>query len=174
MKERQKLNYELHVILMQKGIVVFVLANYLDDVLVWNYAMSGLRGDWIGGNGFLSRLYSCLKLPEIHTFAYKSPNRQAVALRKCQLAGHNRAVQKTKYVSQCLRFAKIAIRQCKHGCKKKKKRKKRKGKDDRTLIRSNLTYFDLTFCGPERIEKNGNHKRFVDTSIHPCHCKVCK
>jgi hypothetical protein len=45
MKERQKLNYELHVILMQKGIVVFVLANYLDDVLVWNYAMSGLRGD---------------------------------------------------------------------------------------------------------------------------------
>jgi hypothetical protein len=28
---------------MQKGIVVFVFANYLDDVKVWNYAMSGLR-----------------------------------------------------------------------------------------------------------------------------------
>jgi hypothetical protein len=25
---------------MQKGIVVFAFANYLDDVLVWNYAMS--------------------------------------------------------------------------------------------------------------------------------------
>jgi hypothetical protein len=25
---------------MQKGIVVFVFANSLDDVLVWNYAMS--------------------------------------------------------------------------------------------------------------------------------------
>jgi hypothetical protein len=30
---------------MQKGIVVFVFANYLDNVLVWNYAMSGfMRG----------------------------------------------------------------------------------------------------------------------------------
>jgi hypothetical protein len=30
---------------MQKGIVVFVFANYLDDVLVlvWNYAMNGLK-----------------------------------------------------------------------------------------------------------------------------------
>jgi hypothetical protein len=28
---------------MQKGIVVFVFANYLDDVLVWNYAMIGLK-----------------------------------------------------------------------------------------------------------------------------------
>jgi hypothetical protein len=28
---------------MQKGIVVFVFANYLDDVLVWNYAMSGFN-----------------------------------------------------------------------------------------------------------------------------------
>jgi hypothetical protein len=26
---------------MQKGSVVFVFANSLDDVLVWNYAMSG-------------------------------------------------------------------------------------------------------------------------------------
>jgi hypothetical protein len=28
---------------MQKGIVVFVFANYLDDVLVWNYAMRGFK-----------------------------------------------------------------------------------------------------------------------------------
>jgi hypothetical protein len=28
---------------MQKGIVVFVFANYLDNVLVWNYAMSGFK-----------------------------------------------------------------------------------------------------------------------------------
>jgi hypothetical protein len=28
---------------MQKGIVVFVFVNYLDDVLVWNYAMSGFK-----------------------------------------------------------------------------------------------------------------------------------
>jgi hypothetical protein len=28
---------------MQKGIVVFVFANYLDGVLVWNYPMSGFK-----------------------------------------------------------------------------------------------------------------------------------
>jgi hypothetical protein len=28
---------------MQKGIVVFVFANYLEDVLVWNYAISGFK-----------------------------------------------------------------------------------------------------------------------------------
>jgi hypothetical protein len=28
---------------MQKVIVVFVFANYLEDVLVWNYAMSGFK-----------------------------------------------------------------------------------------------------------------------------------
>ncbi len=28
---------------MQKGIVVFVFANYLDNVLVWNYAMNGFK-----------------------------------------------------------------------------------------------------------------------------------
>jgi hypothetical protein len=56
------------------------------------------------------------------------PNKQAVVLRKCQLAGHKRADPKTKNVLQCLQFAKIAIRQCKHGCKKvEKKEKKEKG-----------------------------------------------
>jgi hypothetical protein len=28
---------------MQKGIVVFAFANSLDNVLVWNYAMSGFK-----------------------------------------------------------------------------------------------------------------------------------
>ncbi len=43
-KERQKLNYKLHINLMQKGIVIFVFANYyLNNVLVWNYSMSGFK-----------------------------------------------------------------------------------------------------------------------------------
>jgi hypothetical protein len=52
---------------------------------------------------------------------------------------------------------KKSIGQCKHGCKKeekkKRKKKKKKGKDDRTLIRSDLTYLNLNFCGPERTEE---------------------
>jgi hypothetical protein len=28
---------------MQKGKVVFIFSNYLDNVLVWNYAMSGFK-----------------------------------------------------------------------------------------------------------------------------------
>jgi hypothetical protein len=28
---------------MQNGLVVFVFTNYLDDVLVWNYDMSGFK-----------------------------------------------------------------------------------------------------------------------------------
>jgi hypothetical protein len=47
-----KANYKPHVILMQKGIVVFFFANYLDDVQVWNYAMSGFeRGIEKAGTG---------------------------------------------------------------------------------------------------------------------------
>jgi hypothetical protein len=39
---------------MQKGIVVFIVANYLDDVLVWIYAMSGFkRGMETVGMGFV-------------------------------------------------------------------------------------------------------------------------
>jgi hypothetical protein len=66
-------------------------------------------------------------------------------------------------VLQCLQFAEFAIRQCKHGCKKKerKKDKREKGKDDRTLIRSNLTIFNLIFCGPEQTEEKW------DLWIHP-------
>jgi hypothetical protein len=57
--------------LMQKEIEVFVFANYLDDVLVWNYAMSGFkRGIEKAGMGSVpAYLYSCLKLPEIQAFA---------------------------------------------------------------------------------------------------------
>ncbi len=42
-KKRQKLNYKLRVILTQKVRVAFVFANYLDDVLVLNYSMSGFK-----------------------------------------------------------------------------------------------------------------------------------
>ena len=42
-QKRQKLNYKLRVTLMQKGIVVFIFANYLNNVLVWNCAMSGFK-----------------------------------------------------------------------------------------------------------------------------------
>jgi hypothetical protein len=97
------------------------------------------------------------------------PNRQAVALRKCPLAGYKRVGPKTKNVSQCLQFKIITIRQCKHGCKKKKE-KKGIGKDDRTLIRSDLTYFpfDLLWSRTSK-RRNGNHKEFVDMSYHPSH-----
>jgi hypothetical protein len=42
-KKGKQPNYKLRAILMQKGIVVFVFANYLDDVLEQNYAMSGFK-----------------------------------------------------------------------------------------------------------------------------------
>ncbi len=42
-KRKAMLNYKLRVILVQKGIVEFVFANYLDNVLVWIYAMSGFK-----------------------------------------------------------------------------------------------------------------------------------
>jgi hypothetical protein len=48
---------------------------------------------------------------------------------------------------------------------KKKKREKRKGKDDTTLIRSNLTHFNLIFYGPARTEEKMAITR--DLWIHP-------
>jgi hypothetical protein len=42
-KRKAKLNYKLRVIFMQKGLVVFIFANYSGNVLVWNYAMSGFK-----------------------------------------------------------------------------------------------------------------------------------
>jgi hypothetical protein len=49
--------------------------------------------------------------------------------------------------------------------RKKEKREKGKGKDDRMLIRSYLTYFSLIFCGPERTEEKMAITR--DLWIHP-------
>ncbi len=69
-KRKAKLNYKLHVILMLKGILVFVFANYLDNVQVWNYAMIGFkRVIEKAGIGFHFCQYLCLKLPEIQAFA---------------------------------------------------------------------------------------------------------
>jgi hypothetical protein len=51
-KRKAKANYKLRVILMHKRIVVFIFANYQDNVLVWNYAMSGYkRGIEMAGMG---------------------------------------------------------------------------------------------------------------------------
>jgi hypothetical protein len=51
-------------------------------------------------------------------------------------------------VSQCLRFANITIRHCKHGCKKEekrqeKKKKKEKGKFLRTVIVRAIEAFEV-------------------------------
>jgi hypothetical protein len=52
----------------------------------------------------------------------------------------------------------------------RKKERKRKGKDDRTLIRSDLTYlpFYLLWFQTDK-RRNGNHEGFVDTSYYPLH-----
>ncbi len=73
-KERQKLNYKLCVILMQKGIVIFVFANYLDDVLVWNYSMSGFkRGIEKAGMGSVP---ACIRVLNSLKFRLSPKNRQ--------------------------------------------------------------------------------------------------
>jgi hypothetical protein len=52
----------------------------------------------------------------------------------------------------------------------RKKEKKRKEKDDRTLIRSNLTYLPLDLLWSQMDKRrNSNHKGFVDTSYYPLH-----
>jgi hypothetical protein len=45
--------------------------------------------------------------------------------------------------------------------RRKKKRKRETGKDNRMLIRSDLTIFNLIFCGPEQTEEKW------DLWIHP-------
>ncbi len=58
---------------MQKGLV-FIFANYLADVLVWNYAMGWFRrGMEMAGPGFISACSHVLnlKLPEIKASAYR-------------------------------------------------------------------------------------------------------
>jgi hypothetical protein len=54
-KKKQKAELQaLRVILMQKGIVVFDFANYLDNVLVLNHAMSGFKREIeMSGMGFV-------------------------------------------------------------------------------------------------------------------------
>jgi hypothetical protein len=53
-KRKAKAKLQATFIFIQKGIIVFVFANYLDDVLVWNYAMSGFkRGIEKVGMGFV-------------------------------------------------------------------------------------------------------------------------
>jgi hypothetical protein len=52
----------------------------------------------------------------------------------------------------------------------RKKEKKRKGKDDRTLIRSDLTYLLLIFCGLERTKEEMEIMR--DLWIHPTTLRI--
>jgi hypothetical protein len=58
-------------------------------------------------------------------------------LKECQLARHKESRSKDQEdVSQCLRFANITTRQCRHGCKKEEKRKeKEKEKEKRNKKR---------------------------------------
>jgi hypothetical protein len=48
----------------------------------------------------------------------------------------------------------------------RKKRKKRKWKDDRMLIRSDLTFSNSIFCGPKRTEEKW-HSQGSYGYIHP-------
>ncbi len=51
-----------------------------------------------------------------------------------------------------------------------KKKKRETGKDDRTLIRSDLTYLPLDLLWSRTDKRsNGNHEGFVDTSYQPSH-----
>jgi hypothetical protein len=59
---------------MQKGIVVFVFANYLDDVLVWNYAMSGSKR-WIEKAG-MGSIPTCIHVLNYLKFRLSPKNCQ--------------------------------------------------------------------------------------------------
>jgi hypothetical protein len=62
-KKGKKLNYKLRVTLMQKGIVF--IANYLDDTLVWNYAMGWFkRGMEMAGTGLVPACICVLNSPK--------------------------------------------------------------------------------------------------------------
>jgi hypothetical protein len=59
---------------MQKGIVGFVFANYLDDVLVWNYTMSGFkRGIEKAGMGSVPAGIHVLNSPKFRLSPKKCP-----------------------------------------------------------------------------------------------------
>jgi hypothetical protein len=52
--------------------------------------MGGFKKGKIAGTAMVSAYCKSIKLPEIQAFAKKPPNRQAVALKKCQLARHKK------------------------------------------------------------------------------------
>ncbi len=80
---------------MQKGIV-FVFANYLDDVLVWNYAMVWFkRGMEMAGKGFVPTCFHVFNSMKFRLLPKNCQKRQAVELNECQLAGHKGAGPKT-------------------------------------------------------------------------------
>jgi hypothetical protein len=68
-KKGKKLNYKLRVILMHKGKVLF-FANYLDNVLVWNYAMGWFkRGMEMAGTGFVPACFHVLNSLKFRLFS---------------------------------------------------------------------------------------------------------
>ncbi len=72
-KKGKKLNYKLRVILMQKGIV-FIFANYLDNVLVWNYTMSGFKRRMeMAGMGFVPTCIHVLNSLKFRLLPKKCP-----------------------------------------------------------------------------------------------------
>jgi hypothetical protein len=59
---------------MQKGIVVFVFANYLDDILVWNYTMNGFkRGIEKVGTGYVPACICVLNYLKFRLFPKNCP-----------------------------------------------------------------------------------------------------
>jgi hypothetical protein len=72
-KKGKKPNYKLHLILMQKGIV-FVFANCLDDVLVWNYDMGWFkRGMEMVETGFVPACFHVLNSLKFWLFPESCP-----------------------------------------------------------------------------------------------------
>jgi hypothetical protein len=74
-------------------------------------------------------------------------------------------------VLQCLRFANITIRQCKHGCKKEEKRrekrkkeKKEKGKKIRTVFVRAIEAFEVK----QHNAKRKKHSKFFGV----CHADI--
>jgi len=92
----------------------------------------GLRkGKW-GERLWFPSIVKVLNSLKFRLLPKNRQKRQAVVLKKCQLARHKESrSEDQEIVLQCLRFANITIRQCKHGCKKKKKKRKEKKEKER-------------------------------------------
>jgi hypothetical protein len=109
-------------------IVVFVFANYLDDVLVWNYAMSGFkRGMEMAGTGFVPACIHVLNSLNLGG-RLKIAKQASCSDEKVSASWTQKSRSKDQ---ECVTVSSIckknAIRQCKHGCiKEEKKRKKEK------------------------------------------------